>query len=203
MRRSGSAGLGPDGGNELRRHIRERAIVADHHMPRPFHHQWCFPGQPRLDFRRAFAAARREPLRQNRRRGRNLDHCQPGKGELRQRHFTARNIRHHHAALRQLLINLGGNAIIQPMRMPVQGKGTGLARRLERFPAQRDVLFAAGIGRPGNHTLDETETRVLRQRGPGRIDQRVLADAGWADNRNDATVVFRGGGTHGKQETRP
>lgn len=172
-------------------------------MPRLFDDQWRFPGQPRLDFRRAFATARGEAFRQNGGGGRDLDHGQPGKGELRQRHFPARNIRHHHAALGQLLINLGGNAVIQPMGMPVQGKGASLAGCLKRFTAQGDVLFAAGIGRPGNHTLDEAEPRVLRQRGPGRMDQRVLADTGRANNRNDTTVVFRGGGTHGKQETRP
>ncbi len=172
-------------------------------MPRLFDDQWCFPGQPRLDFRRAFATARGEALRQNGCRGRDLDHGQPGKGELCQRHFPARNIGHHDAALGQLPINLGGNAVIQPMRMPVQGKGTSLAGCLKRFTAQRDVFFATGIGRAGNHTLHEAEPRIIRQRGPGRMDQRVLADTGWADNRNDATVVVRRGGTHGKQETRP
>jgi hypothetical protein len=197
-----SGGLGPDHGDEFPGHDGHRQVILQPEMRSAGNDERRFTRQSRLDLGGCLPAARGQPLRQNRGWRRHLNHHKPRKCLFRQCDLFSRQVHDHHPPGSNLVMKADGYAVIQAMRVPVQGEVAALPGFFEFGRCHGVMRFAARFGRPGDHAGHEPEALIVGKCNPGRINQRVLASAGWPDNSNDTSLNGRRGNGHGRQKTR-
>ena len=148
--------------------------------------QWHRAGQARGDVGFGFASAHGQPLGKNMRRRGDFDdphreaRCRLGDD-------GARHVRHHHNAARQVIGDIGGNAVAQAVRLPAQCEVPGR----ELGFGDGFVVLAGRIGGPRNNPPDETKPRIAGQRPPHGVQQRVLARAARPHHQHQHFVSAR------------
>src|SRR5947207_10303777 len=74
-------------------------------------------------------------------------------------------------------IDFAADAVVVAMGLPVKREQTVRVAQRELRRAQRDMILAAGLGRPGDVAMGENHRCVGRQEGAGTAHHRILAGA--------------------------
>jgi hypothetical protein len=106
------------------------------------------------------------------------------------RDHPARDIRDHDDAARKVVDHVEGNAVAQPVGLPLQGE-----RACEK-DGVRDgfMVLAAGFRGSGNDSANETETQIISQRLTRQIQHGILSGTAWPDHQDEhlASIIETG-----------